>query len=242
MGVIYYSSPAPDFGDLYIAVRKLEQRFYTESQVRKLPDIEKNHARAKEWAARKISARRFAKYLENKNRPLKILDVGCGNGWFSHLLSSIGNAQVMGIDINVAELEQADKLFKKGNLSFAYADLYQNPLAGEKFDIIVFNSCLQYFRHLHPLFEVVSQLLGKDGEIHILDTPFYAIDNLAKARQRTEDYYTALGFPEMAAHYFHHSLLHIGKHQMMHKPMPIFLRRFKKDSPFCWIKLQADTI
>ena len=236
MGIRYYSNPDRRFTDLYIALRQKEDRLYTEAQIRQLPEISANHPHFSEWKRRKKSTARFLSYLNNKNMPLRILDVGCGNGWFSHAMSAIPQTTVLGIDVNIVELEQAESAFSKTNLAFACADLFEETdLRNLQFDIIVFNSCLQYFENLPELFRKIRPLLSETAEIHVIDSPFYAESDIEKARIRTKDYYNNLGFPQMASHYFHHTFESLGKYEIFYKPSFI-TRHFTNDSPFCWIK------
>lgn len=239
MSIIYYSQSKNDFSDLYLKVRRKENRLYSDQEIKRLPDFEKKDVHYDEWQLRKKSAVRFTNYLRQKNRPLKILDVGCGNGWFSHLMSTINNTEVIGLDINVTELEQADCAFKKENLSFVYADIFEKTeLHQHKFDIIVFNSCLQYFDNLIELFQTADDLLAENGEIHSIDTPLYNNNNMESAKKRSHIYYDSLGFPEMTKNYFHHRFDDLGKYKIMYKPSPLS-KYFKKDSPFCWILIQT---
>ncbi len=238
MGITYYSPPNNHFTDLYISLRKKEHRLYSEEQIKQLPDISNKHSCHTEWRLRKKSAGRFVTYLKSKNTPLKVLDIGCGNGWFSNLMSCIEKTEVVGLDINSTELEQADSIFKRANLKFACADLYQKTGLNElKFDIIVFNSCLQYFPNPKLLFQHLALLLTEHGEIHVLDSPFYQTDAIENARLRTKTYYTNLGFPEMVPHYFHHQL--DFKHTALYKPASGLLKYLYKDSPFYWIKIET---
>lgn len=237
MGIAYYSRPNDAFTALYISLRKKENRFYLEEQIKNLPDISKSHTHYKEWQMRKKSALRFIDYLKSKNRPLKILDIGCGNGWFSHLMSTVEKTEVIGIDVNATELEQADAIFQKPNLKFACADLYEKTeLNNQQFDLIVFNSCLQYFPNPKELFQKMRAILTVNGEIHIIDSPFYETAAIEQAQLRTKEYYANLGFPEMARNYFHHQL--DFDHTTLYKPATGFLKRWKNDSPFCWIKIE----
>lgn len=239
MAITYYSRPQYGFTDLYIAVRKKENRLYSEMEIQSLPDLDKNHPHYDEWQLRKKSAGRFLRYLSDKKKPLKILDIGCGNGWFSHLMSTIASTEVTAIDVNTTELEQADKVFQKENLAFACADLSElTQLNGLRFDQIVFNSCFQYFENAQQLLVTVQSLLAENGEIHIIDTPFYDEKEIASARQRTEMYYENLGFPEMSLHYFHHLFSELGKYTIIYSPPAAFLRYLKKDSPFPWIMIE----
>lgn len=238
MSVIYYSKPKNEFSDIYITVRKKETRFFSQEQIKNLPDLNKTHIHYSEWKLRKKSALRFVEYLKNKNKPLKILDVGCGNGWFSHLMSTIEKVKVVGIDVNTIELEQATKAFSKENLIFAYANLFElTELNNQKFDIIVFNSCLQYFKDLDELFQIIQDLLTVNGEIHITDSPFYKNSEIESAKQRTQKYYENMGFAQMTENYFHHRFNDLGKFKILYKPLTSLLKYLRKDSPFYWISL-----
>ena len=238
MSIIYYSTANNVFTDMYIQVRKKEKRFYTTDQVATLPDLHKDDPNYSEWQLRKKSAIRFVQFLKAKKKPLNILDVGCGNGWFSNLLSTINDSQVLGVDINIPELEQGYAVFKKSNLTFAYADLFADPeLNNQKFDIIVFNSCFQYFNEVALLLKIANGLLTKMGEIHIIDTPFYKHNEIEDARLRTHAYYKKLGFPEMSAYYFHHCFDELGKCKIMYNPSTL-LKLLRNDSPFCWLKIE----
>lgn len=236
MSVIYYCQPNNAFSDLYIKVRKKENRFYSETEIKKLPNIQKDHPHYAEWQLRKKSSNRIISYLKRKNKPLNILEVGCGNGWFSHLMSTVEKTQVTGLDVTILELEQAAKVFDKENLNFVYAYLFEKtPLHDKKFDVIVFNSSLQYFGNLKELLKIVGKLLSENGEIHIIDSPYYKESEIEKAKERTQIYYKNLGFPEMASHYVHHKFSELRKFKMMYKPS--LFSKLLNNSPFCWIKI-----
>ena len=72
------------------------------------------------------------------------------------------------------------------------------------FDTIVLASVIQYFPDLPNLLQALRGLLRPGGEIHLVDSPLYPLDAVPAARERTQAYYTSLGFPEMANHYYHH--------------------------------------
>src|ERR1700760_1446554 len=134
--------PKPDFEDLYIAARKQEKRLYTDEQLTRLPDIDPVHPYYPEWKIRKHSSERLVKYLERKRRNLRILEIGCGNGWLSAKLAGISDANVIGLDINQVEINQATRVFKKSNLQFIYDTFNDNTFEDETFDVIVFAASL----------------------------------------------------------------------------------------------------
>src|SRR5579872_3354357 len=162
-----------DFEDLYLAVRQREKRLYTDEQLRRLPDIDSLHIHADEWKIRKRSAIRLMDYLQRKRRPMRILEVGCGNGWLSAKLSEIPGADVIGLDINQTEISQANRVFIKDNLEFVYDTFNEDTFPDVKFDVIVFAASLQYFESAKAILELALSILGKGGEVHIIDTHFY---------------------------------------------------------------------
>ncbi len=221
----------------YIDARKKENRLLTDNEVMALPDLPRSHIHHSEWQLRKRTAARFQRYLEKKRKHLSILDLGCGNGWFSNRLANLPESIVFGIDINQPELRQAISVFKKPNLDFAYSDIFSDSeLRLRKFDIIVLNSVLQYFPDPAGLMVILKEMLAGDGEIHILDTPFYRSDQIEPARLRSKKYYESIGNPQMADRYFHHQKPHLGDFEVCYKPS--VFSRLMNDSPFEWIRIK----
>lgn len=209
MSLSYFSLPDENRQkeQLYLEVRSREDRVLTDEQLLDLPVVRKPAARAREWRWRKRSFQRLDNYLNNRypNRPIRVLDLGCGNGWMSNLLATNPLRTVTAVDVNEPELEQARRVFQRENLQFVYGDVMKGGFQAHSFDVIVLAASVQYFPHLPELISVLKRLLASNGEIHILDSPFY-IDKMAAmaARKRTKAYYEQLGVPEMDTFYHHH--------------------------------------
>lgn len=234
---VYYLTPEDaGFSKYYLAVREKEHRILTDAEVRKLPYLERD-----EWPYRIKSTERFLAYISKKNEPMNMLTIGCGNGWFSNKIAAIDTKhEVIGLDVNREELEQAARIFKKENLHFVYADIFKaSEMFASKFDIITLNGAIQYFEDFQGLISLLESFLTSNGEIHIIDSPFYKTSEIAAAKERTKEYYTELGVPEMAKNYFHHNedlianfdVLYTYKRNIIHKILG------KKDSPFSWYRL-----
>ncbi|MCD6064283.1 MAG: class SAM-dependent methyltransferase [Flavipsychrobacter sp.] len=193
--------------DLYVNVRTAEGRIPDDRSLKLLPDVTDSSSHINEWPMRKQSFARFTDYLKRKfgGRTLNILDVGCGNGWMCHRLSEKGH-RVTGVDLNLAELEQAERVFgSNSQLQWVYADIMEDAIPGAPFDIVLFSASCQYFSNLSELTDEVKGLLSNSGEIHLLDSVFYKTSQLYEAKARSIDYYSRLGYPAMAAYYFHHT-------------------------------------
>lgn len=193
--------------NLYLAVREKEGRVWPDKQACLLPHPPAGNVYEKEWRMRRDTYCRYRKYLNKRYRriPVNILDVGCGNGWMASLLASSGAGEVWGLDLNLQELKQADRLFAQPNLRLVYADLFSADLPKAYFHQITLAASVQYFPNLTQLLSKLMDLLRPGGEIHILDSPFYADGAaLEAARERSKIYFEKMGFPEMASRYHHH--------------------------------------
>lgn len=230
----------PEFEDLYLKVRNKEGRFYTDEQVSRLPEIEEIHPYFHEWRMRSRSSRRLIKYLEAKNKPLSILEIGCGNGWLSAKLAELNGALVTGLDANKPEIEQARRVFNNSSARFIYNNFNRESLGKfVKFDVIVFAASFQYFPSAKTIVDDAMQLLNPGGEIHIMDTHFYNTEEAKLSASRSKNYYTNMGVAEMAGHYFHHSINCLGgyDHKVMFDPNN-WINRITKKDVFYWIRIK----
>jgi ubiquinone/menaquinone biosynthesis C-methylase UbiE len=226
------------FEQNYTSLRWKENRMYGDEEVSRLPDIPDNHPHHKEWQLRSQSCVRLIRYLERKEKPLRILEIGCGNGWLSRQLVTIPKTKVIGQDINFTELQQAARVFHDvPNLHFLYGDIQSGLFEENHFDIIVFAACIQYFPRFREIITYCQGLINKSGEIHILDSPFYKPEELENARQRTQLYYREIGFKQMASQYFHHTLadLHDIPYQVVYRPTLVGRYLLGNSNPFPWI-------
>lgn len=229
---------ANDFEKVYLQLREKEGRVYTDEEVAMLPDIAETHRHSGEWKMRKESSRRLVNYLEKKPKALKILEIGCGNGWLSHQLADIDKSMVIGADINFSEIQQAAKVFhNKSNLHFIYNDIASGVFEENHFDVIVFAASIQYFPSLTEIIRESLKLLKPGGEIHIIDSHFYQLSELGAAKQRSLLYFEAAGFPQMVNWYFHHSHdeLEQFNYSILYDPNSLFNKFLLNKNPFPWI-------
>lgn len=245
MPIRYLSNPT-DYAEkerLYLEVRRREGRVLSDEQLQQLPDVTHPPALAREWRWRKRAFRRLDKYLNRRfpKSPIRILDLGCGNGWMSNLLAAHALRTVTAMDLNEMELEQGSRVFRRDNLQFVYADVLKDEWPEEPFDVIVLAASVQYFPNLGELIARLKKLLTPDGEIHLLDSNFYPDAAAAEAaRQRTKAYYEQVGVPEMAGFYHHHlkqEVLACGAKNLNAGLWMTLLRRVKYEGPFSWWRI-----
>ncbi len=226
------------FEELYVHLRSEEKRIYSDEEVAWLPDVEEDHIHKREWTIRQASCKKLTRYLRNKRRPLKILEVGCGNGWLSYHLSQLPHSNVLGIDVNLLELSQGERVFGAiSNLRFLHGDLNSSLVELQKFDVIVFAASIQYFKFFHEVIQSALDLLNEKGEIHILDSHFYYETEIEAARQRSREYFHSKGFDCMSDFYFHHSLKELDEFHcsILYDPNSSINKFLKRKNSFHWI-------
>lgn len=191
----------------YLKVREKEGRIFSDKGVKKLPRLPKSHPLHKEWLHRADTQIRFCKYLSARKENSSILDLGCGNAWFSaQMKSSLPQANIFALDVNTLELQQAARVFSKNQITFYHGDIFQDIFEAASFDMIVLNSSLQYFSDFKLLMDRLLELLKKDGDIHLLDSPFYkTAQNQKEAKNRSRSYFSGMDVKEMIQHYHHHN-------------------------------------
>src|SRR6478672_7573113 len=79
---------------IYIQMRSLEGRIYSDDEVKQLPQVPANHPYRDEWKIRAATFMKLRKRLSGKKAELDILDIGCGNGWMSNRLAEISDCHV----------------------------------------------------------------------------------------------------------------------------------------------------
>ncbi|WP_066408477.1 class I SAM-dependent methyltransferase [Flavisolibacter tropicus] len=224
-----------DFEQEYLYLRDKEGRIYSDEVVAQLPLVSKSHHLKNEWKIRGRSCKWLVNYFSKKNKPYRILEIGCGNGWLSNQLANVQNVQVVGMDINTMELEQANRVFTRANLQFIYGDI-SNVCLNEQFDAIVFAAAFQYFESVGKILNACFGQLKEEGEVHIIDTPFYNVEECALAKERSKVYFNANSAPGMKAYYFHHSTASLEpyKYKILYSPKS-FINKVFKINPFPWI-------
>ena len=238
---VHYLSPRQDqFEAAYIAVREKEGRVLSDEEVRTLPYLHEQHSKHQEWKRRISSTKRILDDVAKK-QPECMLDLGCGNGWFTHLLAQKSGGQLIGADINVVELEQAARLFTSHNCHFIYGDIFSDQWPIAYFDRVTLNACVQYFPDLNQLLNRLFQLLKPNGEVHFIDSPFYDKREIHAAKERTTAYYKGQGVAEMTSFYHHHNwtVLDNFNYKIRYQPQAFSNKMksliLKNTSPFPWI-------
>lgn len=119
-----------------------------------------------ELYAEHMSRYSFASRLASGKR---VLDVGCGCGYGTHLIAASGAAEALGVDISPEAVAFADERYKLPNLRYEVADSRKLELYGP-FDLI---TCFELIEHVEEDAAVVgamASMLSESG-ICLVSTP-----------------------------------------------------------------------
>lgn len=98
-----------------------------------------------------------------------ILDVACGEGYGSALLSRWGAKEVVGVDVSAEAITNASKLFASETVSFIKHDahLVDELLKPKQFDIVACFETIEHLKDPAKFLYAIKKLLNKKGIIVI---------------------------------------------------------------------------
>jgi len=111
--------------------------------------LEAEHLARYRWAAELVKGKR-------------VLDAGCGTGYGSELLAREGAAEVVGVDVDEAVVEAAQRVAPDG-ASFATADLRELPPGLGDFDAVVCFEVLEHLDEPETALDALAAVLRPDG-------------------------------------------------------------------------------
>src|SRR5262245_28822209 len=84
-------------------------------------------------------------------RGLRVVDLGCGYGWFCRWAREQGASHVFGVDVSEKMLERAHLAGGDAGITYGKADLETLDLAEESFDVVYSSLAFHYVRDLERL-------------------------------------------------------------------------------------------
>jgi SAM-dependent methyltransferase len=135
-------------------------------------------------------------------RPLRIADLGAGNGWLSYRAALLGHRPtafdvrddaVDGLGAAAGYDAHLDHPFERVAASFEAI-----PARDRSFDLAVFNASLHYALDLPNALAEAARIVRPGGRIAILDSPFYRRDEGGRAMVEEKRAHAAARFGEHA--------------------------------------------
>lgn len=123
----------------------------------RLPRSVEGLAGAPEWPA----LRRLIPNLHGR----KVVDLGCGFGWFCRWAREAGAAEVLGLDISENMLARARAMTDDPGITYLRADLERVDLPAASFDLAYTSLALHYIEDLGGLLGKVHRALVPGGQL-----------------------------------------------------------------------------
>lgn len=127
--------------------------------------------------ALKRRARKVIEGLNLKNGD-KILDVGCGNGYYLSLLNRLGlNIDLTGVDNDELALKDAAKFIGDKEVKLILVDAAKLPFSNNSFDKIVMSEVIEHVVDEETVLKEINRVLKKGGILTLttcnIDYPFF---------------------------------------------------------------------
>jgi ubiquinone/menaquinone biosynthesis C-methylase UbiE len=104
----------------------------------------------------------------------KVLDLGCGFGWFCRWARENGAAHVLGIDVSEKMLAQASATTPDTEITYSRADMERLELPAASFGLVYSSLVLHYIAKLDGLLSQVRRSLVQGGSlIFSVEHPIY---------------------------------------------------------------------
>jgi tRNA (mo5U34)-methyltransferase len=108
--------------------------------------------------------RKFADAIPADLAGKTVLDIGCNAGFYSIEMKKRGASRVLGVDFDVAYLEQARFAAEVAevDIEFRKLSVYDVGALGEKFDVVIFMGVLYHLRHPLLALDLIREHVAKD--------------------------------------------------------------------------------
>ena len=106
------------------------------------------------------------------DRPLRILDVGCGTGVFaSRIRQYLPKAKVWGVDLVAGMLEKGRERWRKhrGHVTPVQGDSERLPFAGGSFDVVTCANSFHHYPHQDRAIAEMHRVLRPGGRLLLVD-------------------------------------------------------------------------
>lgn len=174
------SSARRTFLEQYAVIRRAEGRGSNDPEYyRALPSRDLSGKNTAQWAIRSRSFQHFERTVlqdieRSRKRPLRILDLGAGNGWMSNHLLQRGHRPVA-VDIFTDPLDGLGALRHYETVPDGVAAEFNVlPFRDETIDVAIFNSSLHYSSDYRRTLREIQRCLRKDGRLIVIDSPVYS--------------------------------------------------------------------
>ena len=153
----------------------------------RLPRSERGLSAVFEWPA-------FQRLLPDSLKDKRVLDLGCGLGYFAREARTRGARDVIGVDISERMLEEARRLTSDPGIVYVRAGLENFEAEAGSFDLVVSSLALHYIADYPALVRRVASWLAPGGRFAFsVEHPIYTAHGTADWHKAADG--TALHWP-----------------------------------------------
>ncbi len=116
-----------------------------------------------------------------------VLDLACGSGYGSHILSHAGARSVIGVDCDASTVATVRSQYSAANLKFAVDDAEKLQFSDRQFDLVVSFETVEHLKHPEQFVAEVARVLRDDG-LFICSTPV-AVKNLRDSSSEANQFH-----------------------------------------------------
>ncbi len=95
-------------------------------------------------------------------RGKQVLDLACGEGYGSHLLSTVAE-QVTGVDFDAQAIAHAQQRYQRDNLQYLQGDASQLPFDDDTFERVVSFETIEHLQAQEAMLKEIRRVLKPDG-------------------------------------------------------------------------------
>ncbi|MDP2684410.1 MAG: class I SAM-dependent methyltransferase [bacterium] len=107
-----------------------------------------------------------------------ILDVGCGEGFFTHEIGKrYPNSNITGIDMENEYINLANKIHKLDNITYTNKDV-ESLNSDEKYDLVILTEVLEHLNNPDKMLEKIKSISAKYILISVPNEPFFRLGNI----------------------------------------------------------------
>ena len=166
---------------------------------RGLPEVARGDPQHAVWRIRQQSFRHLCGTVLPRlsRRPLRVLDLGAGNGWLSHRLTLLGNVCVAVDWLDDPDDGLGAALHYPTTFTRLQADFDHLPTVDRQFDAVIFNASLHYSANPSSTLRSASRALVNGGALVVMDSPVFVreADGRRMVKERQQEFADRIGRP-----------------------------------------------
>lgn len=118
---------------------------------------------------------RYQEAIKLIKKEAKVLDIACGSGFGSNLISMAGH-NVVGADLSEKAISDCNEKYATSNLSFEVIDGTNMPYKNQSFDVVISFETIEHTTEYQKMLNEFKRITKNDGLI-IISTPNFLINS-----------------------------------------------------------------